>query len=745
VRTDFDEEFTAGRLGVLLGLLMLGLFPEIILGSHAFFYRDAGLFGYPLAYYFRDCAWRGEIPLWNPYNDCGIPFLAQWNTMTLYPFSIFYLVLPMPWSLNFFILGHVFLAAFGMYRLAYYWFGNRFAASVAGLAFAWSGLTLHSLMWPNNIAALGWMPWIVWHCERARQEGGRRIIFAALAGASQMLAGAPEIIMITWLIVGGVLLTQSWREKRLLLTSTVRLGIIVVIIIGLSAVQLLPWADFVKHGQRDSSFDQGGWSLPPWGAANFLVPLFHSTQSVTGVFTQPEQEWTSSYYAGIVILVLAVIAVLKFRERKTIGLALISVVGVFCALGSPGMILGPLRAIVPLLGFMRYPIKFIVLTLFCLPLLAASAIVWMSQQEHFVSRKTLIKCSALAAFGALVVLVAAFLFPFPEDVWKSTWQNGAARILVLVVAIAIVFYHQKSEGKAAMLALSFGFLALIGLDVSTHAPRQNPVVITRGYERHKLEMTRGPQLGESRAMLSHYVSTITGRMFHPYPLNMYLGERAILMQDCNLLEKIPKVDGFYSIHLREEQQILSLVATNILPVPLTSFLGISQLTSDEHLFWWNERTNFMPMATIGQQPVFADEKVVLKALASNEFRPSQQVFLPTETRGIVSATNDAAARILSSETAAHKCTYITHTTNRTMLVIAQCYYHNWKASLDGRPVPLLRANHAFQAVEVPSGRHEVRLVYVDRKFQIGAAISLTTLLASLICFFIFPARPAQPA
>ena len=47
--------------------------------------------------------------------------------------------------------------------------------------------------------------------------------------------------------------------------------------------------------------------------------------------------------------------------------------------------------------------------------------------------------------------------------------------------------------------------------------------------------------------------------------------------------------------------------------------------------------------------------------------------------------------------------------------------------MDGKPAALWRANYAFQAVEVPSGRHEVRLVYADRAFWFGTAISLVEL------------------
>ena len=78
-----DAWFTPGRFAALLALLILASFPEVVSGRATFFYRDFSLFGYPLAYYHRECFWRGEFPLWTPLSDCGVPFLAQWNTLTL--------------------------------------------------------------------------------------------------------------------------------------------------------------------------------------------------------------------------------------------------------------------------------------------------------------------------------------------------------------------------------------------------------------------------------------------------------------------------------------------------------------------------------------------------------------------------------------------------------------------------------------------------------------------------------------
>src|SRR6266704_3136363 len=108
-----DEWFTAGRFAAFLGLLIFVSYSEVFLGLGTFFHRDFALFGYPLANYHRERFWRGELPLWNPLNYCGLPFLAQWNTMTCYPLSLFYLLLPLSWCFGVFCLWHFFLLGLG--------------------------------------------------------------------------------------------------------------------------------------------------------------------------------------------------------------------------------------------------------------------------------------------------------------------------------------------------------------------------------------------------------------------------------------------------------------------------------------------------------------------------------------------------------------------------------------------------------------------------------------------------------
>jgi hypothetical protein len=725
----FDSWFSAGRLFFLLGVLIVISHPGIAFGTRVFSYRDAGLFTYPVSYYFRHCFRHGQWPLWNPYNNCGIPFLAQWNTLTLYPPSLVYLLLPMPWSLNAFLLAHLFLAALGMYRLCHLWFGTRFGASVAALAFAWNGLTFQFLAWSCHIAALAWMPWVILNCARATREGRRRWVWAALAGACQMLAGAPETVLFTWLIIAAILALDVLQKNQSFWTTTTRVAWVAMLVCALSAAQLLPWLDLLAHGDRSSASGGNAWSLPPWGLANFLVPLFHSTGSITGVFMQPEQQWTSSYYLGILPLLLAVAAIWRQRRARPVLLAVLALAAILFAFGDAGFVLALLRRCFPLLGFTRYPIKFIVMAIFCLSLLAGAGAAWLQTQTFAAIGATLRPLAGLFAIGVLLALAVGFWFPFPSDSWNDTCLNGLGRLIVLGAGLALLLFVFTARRDRNRALLAIGFLLLMGLDVTVHEPRQNPTVAAEAYRESMPPISSVPRLGESRAMLSPAADRTMGMLVNADLLQLYLGQRDELYENCNLLNRIPKVDGFFGIHLAWQQKIAGLLNIGKPPPRLLEFLGVSQIASPRVLFTWEAQTNFMPLATIGQKPVFLDDDATLSALGLPDFLPRQLVYLPPNARPSLQAVADPGARVLSSDVRPEECSFETSADSRAILVIAQSYYHCWQAAVDGKPAELYRANYAYQAVEVPPGRHEVRLVYRDRLFWLGAAISL----AALIC------------
>src|ERR1017187_6311839 len=218
------------------------------------------------------------------------------------------------------------------------------------------------------------------------------------------------------------------------------------------------------------------------------------------------------------------------------------------------------------------------------------------------------------------------------------------------------------------------------------------------------------------------------------PKNNFLAKRAGYCANVNLLDGVPKVDGFFSITPREGDDLNSLLygTTNEFP-RLEDFMGVSQITAPDNFLHWQTRPTFLPLVTAGQKPVFLDDADTLRALTLPDFDGSKVVFLPPEAKPFVTVTNQTAARVLKSHFGIQSADIEAEAGAPALVVVAQTWYHNWRAEVDGHPAHLLRANDAFQALEVPEGRHRVQLIYRDRALETGAVVSLLALLACLIC------------
>lgn len=70
------------------------------------------------------------------------------------------------------------------------------------------------------------------------------------------------------------------------------------------------------------------------------------------------------------------------------------------------------------------------------------------------------------------------------------------------------------------------------------------------------------------------------------------------------------------------------------------------------------------------------------------------------------------------------------------LVVANTYDPGWKATLSGTDVPVLRANYAFQAIEIPPGTWEVELRYMPDSLVLGLWIGAGSLLVAIAALVI---------
>ena len=66
------------------------------------------------------------------------------------------------------------------------------------------------------------------------------------------------------------------------------------------------------------------------------------------------------------------------------------------------------------------------------------------------------------------------------------------------------------------------------------------------------------------------------------------------------------------------------------------------------------------------------------------------------------------------------------------IVVNDSYFPGWKAELDDVPTQIFRANHAFRAIPIQKGEHEITFSYRPASFDVGRRVSATTAIASLM-------------
>jgi uncharacterized membrane protein YfhO len=66
------------------------------------------------------------------------------------------------------------------------------------------------------------------------------------------------------------------------------------------------------------------------------------------------------------------------------------------------------------------------------------------------------------------------------------------------------------------------------------------------------------------------------------------------------------------------------------------------------------------------------------------------------------------------------------------LVLADIWYPGWQATVDGEPAALVRANHAFRAVQLEQGEHEIEMLYRPRSVLVGGMATLMALTGFIV-------------
>jgi hypothetical protein len=125
----------------------------------------------------------------------------------------------------------------------------------------------------------------------------------------------------------------------------------------------------------------------------------------------------------------------------------------------------------------------------------------------------------------------------------------------------------------------------------------------------------------------------------------------------------------------------------------------------------------------------ADGLDAYKALVAPDFDPRTSVVLASGEPREAPAGFSGSAEL--QEQRADRLQARVSASAPAHVVLPESFDEGWTATVEGHPVPVLRANVAFRAVAVPAGTHDVTLVYRPARLRLGLGLSGLSIAATL--------------
>jgi len=155
----------------------------------------------------------------------------------------------------------------------------------------------------------------------------------------------------------------------------------------------------------------------------------------------------------------------------------------------------------------------------------------------------------------------------------------------------------------------------------------------------------------------------------------------------------------------------------------------------------------LPRAMVlGAYRVAASPRAIVDSIAAGVTDPAHLTWLERDIGAKLGPVDGATATI--SRYGLNDVAIDVETPGPALLRLADLWYPDWVASVDGRPVEILKADYLLRAVAVPAGRHRVEFHFRSSAVRLGLMMSLGSLamvLALLVTGWVRRRRPPQAA
>jgi hypothetical protein len=713
-------------------------------------YSDQFSDGYAIRWW-SAMQWRatGHVPQWNPFLFGGHPVFTGFGDL-FYPSAWLRLVLPTATAMNVAFVVHYLLAGVFLYWLLRLMRVSWLGAVTGATAYQLSGIVV-SLMSPGHDGKLfvtALLPLMVIGLVLALRH--RRPAGYALLGLAVGLALlSPQYQMTQYaLVASGVMTLYLAFGEPLGLSPRDRwIGVGgaaagVLLGFGISMIQVLPFFHSIPYGTRAESAGYA-WSTTyamPWSHVPEL--LFSGFAGHYETYWGPNAIKLHSEYLGLPVVALAAVGLGSPRRRLVWWLGALALLFLLVSLGGATPFYRLWYALVPYVNKTRAPGMALFVVAFAVSWLAALGVERLERGEGKRAMQV-----ALAAAGVTALLAAAGVFGSVAAALARAAQHeatagqtgitagalGSAVGLGVLAAVALAFLRGRLQPAAFAVLL----VLAVGADLyragrgfwhwsrpEQQSFRTDPII-------QHLQATPQPfrildtGLYPGNVLVRHQVPQVLGYS------GVELGDFDDLLGGRNEWRNLRT-----SLHLWRLLAVRFVLFTDSARVPGYKLVSGPVPTATGRNGYLFEADSIPPYARVVPAAVKGDTGEVIPTLLDPRLDYDRIVvfdrFAPVNPLPLVGqhmpAPSPSQARFTHWSPGRMSVQLDPPPPAASYLLIAENWYPDWQATVDGNHAQVLRGDYTFITVPLPAGARQVELMFASTDFRRGRIISWASLL-----------------
>jgi len=789
---DIPDKGRSRRVLVLsiafLCLLCLIQFWGILSGGRNF-WEDVAEGEFPARVFAKLAFFRGEFPHWNPFTFCGMPFFAT-GAGIFYPFNLLLSLLPVDGAALWYLIQAVFVLHVliaGVCMRAYLLFRGRSnaAALFGAVSFMLGGYIVTHVIHSSVFYIAAWLPLMLLLLEKGVRDlkpvyvviGGLLLGCVMQMGHAQVMFYA-IVFMLTYAlflscqyglkksvtesvpVASTTPVSPSGQSIKPLLRRVALSTLYFLIAAGLCMVQYLPIFEASGHTVRSrfTITDASQGSLQIAQLLTALIPkLFGAYTGSDGVpsfwLADAFQHgyynyWESSFYVGVSTLILSLFAFRKIKtDRTAVFYASWILFSFLIALGGNFFFYKLLFNLgIPGFNSFRHTPRILFVWAFIFPVMAAAALDGLDALKS--SKPLRVAALSLCAAAAVLGLITAAgglksVFPLMNTAdGRARYASLQGMILLINAALfgtaLILFFKNVVNEKRTKIVM----LLCVTIDMLVFAAGQH---ITRRDGADVVFKRAQGTVETIKSLRKEGIYRVNTRQFIVEPGSKITAQSGFMLMNRNqgYVSEIEITEGYNQFRLKYSMLPLDAEKFNV----MLDLMNIRYYVNpqfkegdkDKDVMLRNEtclpRAKLFYKAAVvngtnnGNSDTGADSLILDYMNGRNYDHKNEVVVTDPDLAKFTGGDGTGEAKIVKYDF--NRIELDVDTDKEAILWLSEIWYPAWKATVNGNKTEVYKADYGFRVITVPAGKSKVVFKFDSTLFNIGALISLLTLLSSL--------------